>query len=353
MTVRLSRRSLIASLMVGGIGASASVGTPGALAAGAESRGSDDVVQIAIEAKPIPALLSREPDRRRFGELEFRSGVVLSSEYDGFGGWSGLWRSDDGARLVSVSDNAQWLTGNPTYDGEGRLSGLADAVQAPLLDEDGRPLRHTPAFDTESLAIADGVAYVGIERVHEVRRFGWASSGVRARGVPVPVPPEMKQLPYNESLEAVGVPGTGHPLAGCVIAIAERARYGDEAPTRGWVLTGATPFTFDVARSKGFDITDIAFLPSGDALLLERRFRIVTGVACRIRRLGVAAFTAGALVDGPVLFEADRSYEIDNMEGIATHRDPRTGDTVVTLISDDNFSFLQRTVLLEFVLRDA
>jgi hypothetical protein len=38
------------------------------------------------------------------------------------------------------------------------------------------------------------------------------------------------------------------------------------------------------------------------------------------------------------------------MEGIAVHRDAR-GETVVSLISDDNFNhFLQHTVFLQFTL---
>ena len=37
------------------------------------------------------------------------------------------------------------------------------------------------------------------------------------------------------------------------------------------------------------------------------------------------------------------------MEGIAVHRDAK-GQTVITLISDDNFSFFQRNLLLQFTL---
>ena len=37
------------------------------------------------------------------------------------------------------------------------------------------------------------------------------------------------------------------------------------------------------------------------------------------------------------------------MEGLAVHRDA-DGETVLTLISDDNFSPLQRTLLLQFTL---
>jgi hypothetical protein len=37
------------------------------------------------------------------------------------------------------------------------------------------------------------------------------------------------------------------------------------------------------------------------------------------------------------------------MEGIDVHLTPE-GDTVLTMISDDNFSLLQRTLLLQFKL---
>ena len=42
-------------------------------------------------------------------------------------------------------------------------------------------------------------------------------------------------------------------------------------------------------------------------------------------------------------------YQIDNMEGLSVHRTP-DNELVLTLVSDDNFSFLQRTILLQFTL---
>ena len=54
---------------------------------------------------------------------------------------------------------------------------------------------------------------------------------------------------------------------------------------------------------------------------------------------------------GEVLIEANDSLNIDNMEGIAVHRGA-SGETVLTLISDDNFSALQRTLLMQFALPD-
>ena len=55
------------------------------------------------------------------------------------------------------------------------------------------------------------------------------------------------------------------------------------------------------------------------------------------------------MVDGAQLIYADLGFQIDNMEGIAVHRSV-SGETILTLVSDDNFSPLQRTLLLQFAL---
>ena len=90
-------------------------------------------------------------------------------------------------------------------------------------------------------------------------------------------------------------------------------------------------------------------LPSGELLILERKFSWFTGINIRIRSLPLKAIAPGALVDGPVVFEADLGHEIDNMEGIDVHVTPG-GETVLTMVSDDNFSMLQRMLLLQFTL---
>jgi len=55
------------------------------------------------------------------------------------------------------------------------------------------------------------------------------------------------------------------------------------------------------------------------------------------------------VIDGPPIFNADLDQEIDNMEGLDAHITPQ-GDTVLTMVSDDNFSIIQRTLLLQFTL---
>lgn len=301
---------------------------------------------IEVAAKPIAAFQPGAPERRRFGELTFRSGLVLTSTFKGFGGFSGLARGPDGS-LLGLTDAAQWLTARPIRR-EGALVGLGDCVMAPLLAANGRPLRRTRAYDTEGLTLTNGVAYVASERSQEVSRFEFGREGVAARARPVPVPPEAKALPPNQGLEAIGVAPARHPLAGAVVVVAERAAGGEDAPTLGFILTGPRRGSFEVARAHNFDITDLAFLPDGDMLLLERRFSLLGGLAVRLRRIPAKALAPGALLDGPVVLEAAGGFEIDNMEGLAVHEE--AGQTVVSMISDDNFSLLQRTLLLEFSL---
>ena len=273
--MRLTRRAALA-----GLGALA---LPRAAGAVEQTR-----FPIPVSARPIVAFEPRNPERRRFGALQFRGGLVLSSGHPRFGGFSGLARLNGGRDLVAVTDRGYWLTAR-----------LEDAEMAAILGASGRPLTRSGLFDTESLCIADGVAYVGIERKHEVARFDWAGQGVEARARPVPLPRELKRLPRNRGLEAIGVVPSGS-LRGALVAIAERSGKEDE-PTLGAILGGPQPGLFRVARHDGYDITDLAFLPSGDMLLLERWYQPLRGVGMRIRRIAGRDVRPAALLDGPRL----------------------------------------------------
>ena len=90
-------------------------------------------------------------------------------------------------------------------------------------------------------------------------------------------------------------------------------------------------------------------LPTGDLLILERKFSWMSGIGIRIRRIPLVSVAPGAVIDGPSIFEADLGDEVDNMEGIDAHVTAE-GETVLTMVSDDNFSIIQRTLLLQFTL---
>ena len=179
-------------------------------------------------------------------------------------------------------------------------------------------------------------------------RYDFSKGFTRATGEVVPLPPAAKQLPYNKGLEALVMVPKGLALAGTLIAISERGL--DAAGNMiGFLIGGPTPGQFSVRRTENFDISDAVLLPSGDLLILERKFSWLGGVGIRIRRIALKSVAPGAVVDGPVIFSADLGNEIDNMEGIDAHVTAE-GDTVLTMVSDDNFSMLQRTLLLQFTL---
>jgi hypothetical protein len=303
---------------------------------------------ITVDAAPIASFDNRDPSRVRFGALEFRGGIVLTSGYKAFGGISALHMETDGAHFLAVTDNGSWLKARVVYD-QGKPAGIADAEMAPALGSDGTPLAAHGWHDLESLAAAgNGEFYVGIERVERIERFDLRKGGLEARGTPVKVPPDFKTFKYNKSLECLAVPPAGSPHAGDLIAVTERS-LDAQGNHRAFILHGDHVERFSVKRSDDFDISDCAVLPPGDLLLLERSFSFTAGVGMRLRRIPLAEIKDGGLVDGAALATADMAYQIDNMEGIGVHRTAE-GETVLTLVSDDNFSPIQRTLLLQFTL---
>jgi hypothetical protein len=304
-------------------------------------------VSIEVNARPLPSFDTRDRSRVRFGSLEYRSGLILTSRFRGFGGLSALRLDNKGERFIALSDKGTWFTGRIVYKGR-EMVGLDDVEASPILGPDGKPITARGWFDTESIALDGSLVYVGIERVNQVLRFDFAKGFTRAAGEVVPLPPAARKLPFNKGLEALVMVPKGFALAGTLIAISER---GLDAGGNiiGFLVGGKTPGQFGVRRTENFDISDAVLLPSGDLLLLERKFSLLGGIGIRIRRVALTSVAPGAVIDGPSIFDADLGMEIDNMEGIDAHV-TEEGDTVLTLVSDDNFSMIQRNLLMQFTL---
>ncbi len=304
-------------------------------------------VSIEVNARPIPSFDTRDHSRVRFGSLEYRSGLILTSRFRGFGGLSGLRLDTKGERFISISDKGSWFTGRIVYKGR-EMTGLDDVEAAPMLGPDGRPITARGWFDSESIALDGPFVYIGLERVNQVLRFDFSKGFTRSRGEVVPLPPAARKLPYNKGLEALVMVPKGLPLAGTLIAISERGLDHD-GNLIAFLIGGPTPGQFSLRRTNNFDVSDAVLLPSGELLVLERKFSLLAGVGIRIRRIALKSVAPGAVVDGPSIFDADLGHEIDNMEGIDAHVTSE-GDTVLTMVSDDNFSMIQRTLLLQFTL---
>src|SRR5262249_30086540 len=163
----------------------------------------------------------------------------------------------------------------------------------------------------------------------QIVRFDYAKDGLKARGIPIAVPPEMRRLPSNKGIECLVMGPKDTPLAGTLIAISEQG-LDAQANMRAFLIKALDFGTFRLQGTDNFDVSDCTTTPRGDLLILERRFSIMRGVGIRIRRVPLAQIKPGALLDGPDLLIADLSHQIDNMEGIAVHRNA-AGELVLTL----------------------
>ena len=219
-----------------------------------------------------------------------------------------------------------------------------------MSDRAGKVSNRIWEVDAEGLAVKDGTATVGFERDHRIARFRIEPDDMKAAVGELDFLIPEGELRQNRGFETVA---HAHPHGrheGGLVIVSEKS-LDREGNIFAAIVEGPNKGIFTVRRNGEFDITDGAFLPDGDLLLLERSFSMASGVKMRLRRIFGESIAKGAVADGPVLYEADMGYQIDNMEGLDvwTRAD---GAQMVSLISDDNHSILQRNLYLEFVLHD-
>lgn len=309
---------------------------------------------ITVKATPIPHFRIGHGDQTRFGELDYLGGFELWSKNRHFGALSGIVSLDDGTRIIAVTDNGFWFDARIDEDADGRPVAVRSARLAPMLDATGKSIAAGHNADAEALAFDSRSSrprfLVGFERNHRIVSYPADTDGFRGRPKRFRTPGAVRRLRFNRGLEAVAIPPAACPLPGAVVAIAERDR-DRNADIPGWIIGGPKPGRFRIRLRGDFSVTDAAFLPSGDLVILERKFNFAEGVAMRLRRIRCSALRPGARIDGVEMMTADFGYQIDNMEGLSVHTD-RRGKVVLTLTSDDNRSILQRTLLLRFRLVD-
>ncbi len=298
--------------------------------------------------------------RKRYGALHFMSGVNLSSGYKHFGGFSGVEISKDGKKLLAVTDRGYWLKADITYQ-NGKLTGLTNSAMGILLSRKGRLLRKKRTQDAETIALlsgtlTDGKVLIGFERLQRIGNFSIKNGILSKPDHYVHLPKKLRASRRNKGIESVAILKAG-AYKGAVVVIPERLK-NRKGNLKGWILTKTGSHRITLKRRGGFDVTDMSALPDGSLLILERRFKKPKGflgmlsnniIKMRIRHIPAKNLRPGRLIDGKILLEANRRYRIDNMEGLATHTNPN-GDQIITIMSDDNFSALQSTLLLQFLL---
>lgn len=303
---------------------------------------------LAVEARAITHF-EVGSEATVFGSLEFLGGLELVSSSRDLGAMSAIRLLEDGRSVLGVMDTGNWFEARIERTADGRLSGLSNFLLTPMRDASGDEDGPKWSVDAEGLAVRGDEVLVSFERDARVDVFQRRDLNASpAHTLDILIPRE--ELRANRGLEAVAIAPDDSPLQGAVVTVSERSLNG-AGDIFAAILDGPRRGVFFVHRDPPFDVTDAAFLPGGDLLLLERRFNIAGGIGMRIRRIAADAIQPEATVDGEVLIDADFGDQIDNMEGLDV-LEAADGSVRLIMVSDDNHSILQRNLLLEFRLAE-
>lgn len=308
----------------------------------------EDARDIAIRATPV-SLHASDEAARQVGRLRYRGGLHLTSDFEDFGGFSGLAIDNDSRRIVAVSDQGHWLTAELELAADGSLVGVSNGRMGSLCDDDGGPVAGRDRRDAEEIQLLPGRGcLVSFERHHRIVLYpGCEKSwpGLDQVPAPFPFPPAIIPTRQNSGMEAFAVLPDGR-----LMTFAEDLRT-IEDDIIGWLglpENGAWQHLTLRPLAK-FLPTGAAVLPSGDVLLLERSFDKATGTRIALSLIRAVDLVPGARLEPIELALLEPPLIVDNMEAVAVDAGAG-GESLIYLLSDDNYSDNQRTLLLQFEL---
>ena len=272
--------------------------------------------------------------------IQLEAIFALRSSYKSFGGLSGLWLAPDGERLVAVSDIGQRWQARMQHDETGRLTGLggwsvADLVRRP---EEGDGTRW---IDAESLSgDGRGGLVVAYEGRHRLRR--WALDSLDAIPEPMRLPHGLGR-PSNSGIEALT-----DLEGGRLFAVGEKVGAWGGEGLMGWVIDEISAEDLIYIPGEGLSPTGADRLDDR-VYVVERGFSLLGGFRSRIVSLASDAIRPDARIEGAELAAFRWGSLGENFEGISARRGP-DGRVFLYLLADDNFSFLQDTLLVQFSL---
>lgn len=317
---------------------------------------------IMLKASPV-ALQGINPGRKSIGGLNFVTGFHLTSDDKRFGGLSGLDVRDDG-KLLAVSDTGFFIWLDLAEDGVTPISARLTAMR----DGAGKVFPTKSAGDAEGLALQDGLALVSFEGVPRVLAYDIGKCGTRARGASVgwnmenAIVASKISAEGNEGVEALAITDDWRLFSGL------ETKVGKEGVLSARPLEARAKFDLKIGKDAP-ELVGLDLIKSGDevhAFSLHRSSRALSSNAITIietvfeRHLDQSNLPARVINEidersrstfriksSRTLAEMNLLLTIDNYEGIAARQMP-DGRTRLFIVSDDNFSASQRTLLMVF-----
>ena len=284
---------------------------------------------IAVQASPVP-LNPLAPSQSRVGRFVYAGGLKLTSEQTSrLHGLSDLkvWR--DG-RFLAQGDQGDQLEGRLVLDSKGRLVGVTGVVLRELADDQARHLFSLGETERDAEGVVEfvnGDRLVSFEQNHRILLYPRGGEPPRR----APMPDASFQL--NGGMEALAP----YPPGG-----ADAYLVGEENTGRTWLCRLSTSCTHhrSVQLSEDFRLVAMETLPQGSVAYLMRGWELL-----RLSRSIIRIVAA----DGRIVDEVRLGppFSMDNFEALAAVAQP-DGRVRFYILSDDNFSNAQRTLLLAF-----
>ncbi len=301
---------------------------------------SQNIAMMPLQLDPA------HPGERRLGELIFLKAWELGSGNDDFGGISSLTILPDG-RFVGVSDAGTLIgfglsnddrTDRPFIAPLPGTEGSEPGSKVGYEFRDSEGMTHNPAT---------GQYWISFESMNAIRRY----SPSFARVERVVKPALMKGWSYNSGPEAIVRMTDGRFVVFSEASKGKGETYAAILFSGDPVEPGTVAHAFRYRPPTGYKTTDVTQLPDGRLILLHRKIALPYGLfAAKLAIVDPADIRPGAMVSGHVVATLASPLLVDNMEGIAASKDG--DDTIIWLISDNNFNILERTLLMKFRLSE-
>lgn len=260
---------------------------------------------------------------------------------------SGLAWDEDEQLLYAVSDKGHLVHLRPQFK-DGILTGVDFLHAYPLLDEQGRKLKHG-LTDAEDLAIrnadngkhGDSELVVSFEGTPRLTRHRPDGTWIGEEALPVVLRDKRNYQGTNAELEAVAL----HPQFGLLTA-PQKPLKTESAGLMSLYAQSGRQWQFAPIDTEDSDIVSLAVTPKNEVLILERRYKnFFMPIIFAVRRVRLEEQPEGGLltVEDVARFTNTEGFQIDNFEGLAHHQGNR-----YFMISDDNNSAIQQTLLLYF-----
>ena len=290
---------------------------------------------LIVTARPVPVPRGNV-DIPTALSLKLVEAWEMNSANPELGGISAMHAS--GPALSFLSDRGALI--RLGQSGARRWQGVVGPLPSGCGDMRDRKWRDTESFTTDERS---GSIWIGFESHNGLCRIASAAQGGTRRFTP----DAMQNWPETGGAEAMT-----RLKGGAFLIFAERpADSGPTAPLLHFDRDPLDPAARVTAMRyrppAGYRPVDVAQLPDGRLLVLNRRFELPFAFSAKLSIVTLPKVKAGLTVSGPIIARIEGDGLGENYEALSIDNDGR--DLSIWIASDDNFLSIQKTLLLHFV----